>query len=195
MKSVRTAALIFALTLSYATFRYHVFGSSDWTWFAFWTTNKALSWTATALIALAYLVQNKDEARRLGSFGFFLAAWHCLVSLVLLGPGYYAKLYSGSSITGPALASMLLGGVGFVAFCFPAWTSRPGLKEKLGIGRWLTWQRMGYAGLGLTAAHCLAIGLPGWLTPSKWPGMLPPITLMGFLTALLPAIRLVRRRI
>ncbi len=193
MKPVSTAAVILALTLAYATFRYHILGTSDWSWFPFWTTNKALSWTATALLSLAYLTEDKGGARRLGLFGFSLTAWHALVSLVLLGPGYYDKLYSGSSLTGPALASMLLGGASFVAFCFPAWASRPGLKEKLGIGRWLTWQRMGYAGLGLTAAHCLAIGLPGWLTPAKWPGMLPPITLMGFLTALLPVIRLVRR--
>jgi DMSO/TMAO reductase YedYZ heme-binding membrane subunit len=120
-------------------------------------------------------------------------AWHSLVSLFLLSPKYYAKLYAGDSLTAAALASMTLGGLGTAVFCFPAWASRAGLKESLGLDRWLTLQRMGYLGLALTAVHCLAIGLPGWLTPSKWPGGLPPITLLGFLTALLPAVKFVRR--
>ncbi|MBA3974912.1 MAG: hypothetical protein C0504_11935 [Candidatus Solibacter sp.] len=99
-----------------STFRYHLFGASPWDWFPLWTTNKALSWTAAALLASAYLIADKTDARRFGLLG-----------------------------------------------------------------------------LALTAVHCLVIGLPGWLTPSKWPGSLPPITFMGFLTALLPLLKLVRR--
>lgn len=193
MKPYPAAAVILSVTLAYATFRYHVFGESSWEWFPLWTTNKALSWTAAALLASSYFAADKTHARRFGLLGFALMAWHCVVSFYLLGPGFYAKLYSGDSLTPAALSSMILGTVGALAFCCPAWASRSGMKESLGLERWLTLQRMGYLGLALTAAHCLVIGLPGWLTPSKWPGGLPPITLMGFLTALLPALKFARR--
>jgi DMSO/TMAO reductase YedYZ heme-binding membrane subunit len=193
MKTVTTILFLLALTLGYSTFRYHLVGNADWSWFALWTTNKAISWTATALLALAYLVQDKAEARRLGLTGFFLMAWHGGVSLFLLSPVHYAKLYSGDSLTALSFVSMLLGGAGAAAFCLPAWASRGAVKAELGFDRWLLLQRLGYAGLALTALHCLAIGLSGWLTPSKWQGGLPPITLLGFLTALLPMVRLTRR--
>lgn len=193
MKPYPAAFAILAVTLAYSILRYHVAGDSSWTWFPLWTTNKALSWTAAALLSVSYLVSDKGNARRLGLLGFALMAWHSLVSLFLLSPKFYAKLYAVDSLTAAALASMILGGLGTAAFCCPAWASRDGLKESLGLDRWLTLQRMGYLGLALSAAHCLAIGLPGWLTPSKWPGGLPPITLLGFLTALLPAVKLVRR--
>lgn len=193
MKPLPSLAVLLVLTLSYATFRYHALGTSEWSWFPLWTTNKAFSWTAAALYALAYLVEDKKEARRLGLMGFALMLWHCLVSLALLDPVHYAKLYALSSLKTAALASLAVGGVGVVAFCLPAWASRAGSKEELGSERWLAWQRMGYAGLALTALHCLLIGWQGWLTPSGWPGGLPPITLMGFLTALLPLIRSARR--
>ena len=193
MKPYPAAFAILAVTLGYSTLRYHVAGDSSWDWFPLWTTNKALSWTAAALLAVSYLVSDKGHARRLGLLGFGLMAWHSLVSLFLLSPKFYAKLYAGDSLTAAALASMVLGGLGTAVFCCPAWASRDGLKESLGLHRWLTLQRMGYLGLALTAAHCLIIGLPGWLTPSKWPGGLPPITLLGFLTALLPAVKFLRR--
>jgi DMSO/TMAO reductase YedYZ heme-binding membrane subunit len=193
MKPYPAAAITLAVTLAYSTFRYHVYGDSSWAWFPLWTTNKALSWTAAALLASSYLVADKTDARRYGLLGFALMAWHCLVSFFLLGPEFYAKLYSGESLNTAALASLILGGAGALAFCCPAWASRAGVKESLDLSRWFTLQRIGYLGLALTAIHCLAIGLPGWLTPSKWPGGLPPITLMGFLTALMPALRFVRR--
>lgn len=193
MKPYPATAAILAVTLAYSTFRYHVFGVSPWDWFPLWTTNKALSWTAAALLASAYLVADKTDARRYGLLGFALMAWHCLVSFFLLGPKFYAKLYSGDSLTAAAFSSMVLGAAGALAFCCPAWASRAGVQQSLDLNRWFTLQRMGYLGLFLTAAHCFLIGLPGWLTPAKWPGGLPPITLMGFLTALLPLLRLVRR--
>lgn len=192
---MKSFAALLALTLSYATFRYHVFSESDWTLFPLWTGNKAISWTAVSLYALAYLVEDKRQARRLGLLGFGLMIWHCLVSLVLLDPAHYAKFYEHSSLKTAALASLALGGAGALAFCLPAWASMAQSKQKLGQERWLTWQRMGYAGLALTALHCLLIGWQGWLAPLSWPGGLPPITLMGFLTALLPFVRMVRRRV
>lgn len=39
----------------------------------------------------------------------------------------------------------------------------------------------GRAVLWLSGLHVLIMGFAGWLTPGKWPGYMPPITMISFL--------------
>ncbi|MCP5115457.1 MAG: hypothetical protein GY953_31915 [bacterium] len=67
------------------------------------------------------------------------------------------------------------------------------MKDSLGVRRWRRSQRMGYLSLACVAAHLGVMGFAGWITPSEWPGSMPPITLLGFLAAITPlVVRLAR---
>jgi hypothetical protein len=181
--------LLLTATTFYAFLRYHVYGTAPREWFALWTMNKAVSWTAAGMLALAYLVRDRNAARLYGLVGFVLMLGHVAVSFALLDSRRYAKLFAGDDLTTLAWVSMIAGGFGGLALCLPARASRAAAKAELGDARWSLWQRAGYIGLAMTAVHCAAIGVPGWLEPSKWQGGMPPITLWGCLFAVAPLVR------
>lgn len=189
-----TLILILTLTLCYSILRYHVFGDVPWAQLPLYILNKAISWSAVTLLALAYLRRNKPAARDLGVLGLFPAFAHILMSFSLLSPAYYAKSYSGPQLTAWAGAALLAGVGAVVVLLLPGVATLPGMRAALGDARWLRWQRAGYWTLALTAAHCAFMGWQGWLTPAKWHGGLPPITLLGTLTALLPLVLKFRAR-
>jgi DMSO/TMAO reductase YedYZ heme-binding membrane subunit len=189
-----TLILILALTLCYSILRYHLFGDVPWAQLPLYVLNKAISWSAVTLLALAYLRRNKPAARDLGVLGLFLAFAHILMSFSLLSPAYYAKFYSGPQLTAYAGAALLAGVAASVVLALPGIATLPGMGAALGDARWIRWQRAGYWALALTAAHCAFMGWQGWLTPAKWHGGLPPITLLGTLTALLPLVLKFRAR-
>jgi DMSO/TMAO reductase YedYZ heme-binding membrane subunit len=86
--------------------------------------------------------------------------------------------------------------MGILALFFlasPAITTLPTMPKALGGWRWKRSQRVGYLALLLTAAHLLALGLKGWLTPGKWPSGMVPISLIAFVVAVIPL--LVKRRL
>lgn len=183
-----TFILILTLTSCYSILRYHVFGEVPWTQLPLYVLNKSVSWSAVTLLALAYLRWNKPAARHLGVLGLFLSFAHILMSFSLLSPAYYAKFYAGPQLTASAGAALLAGVGAAVILALPGIATVPGVRTELGDVRWIRWQRAGYWTLALTAAHCAFMGWQGWLTPAKWQGGLPPITLLGTLTALVPLI-------
>lgn len=189
-----TFILILTLTSCYSILRYHVFGEVPWTQLPLYVLNKSVSWSAVTLLALAYLRWNKPAARHLGVLGLFLTIGHILMSFSLLSPAYYAKFYAGPQLTASAGAALLAGVGAAVILALPGIATVPGVRAELGDVRWIRWQRAGYWTLALTAAHCAFMGWQGWLTPAKWHGGLPPITLLGTLTALLPLLLKLRAR-
>ena len=74
----------------------------------------------------------------------------------------------------------------------PAITSLPMMPKAIGGQRWKRNQRLGYVALAFVAAHLVALGLRGWLTPADWTGGLPPISLVALVGALVPLF--VKRR-
>ncbi len=201
---------VLGISLSYAVLRYHIVGNVDWQHFPLFIFNKATSLAAVIFVAAAYLVgkvihwHDNDRYIRLvvikfcGLIGFFMAGIHSLFSLALLSPAYYSKYFAADGRLN--LEGELALAVGVVALFFlmgPAITSLPMMPKALGGIRWKRNQRLGYAALALIAIHLIALGLPGWLTPSKWEGSLPPISLIAFAAACLPLLvkkRLNRRR-
>lgn len=194
MTPVATLLALLAATLLYSILRYHIFGDIPWAQLPLFVLNKAISWTALALLALAYLRRDKPTARDLGVLGLFLTGAHIAMSLAILNPGYYAKLYSGARLTALGEASLLAGIAAATVLALPAMATLPGMRAALGDARWLRWQRAGYWTLALTALHCALLGWTGWFTPANWPGKLPPITLLSFLIALAPLLWKLRPR-
>lgn len=163
-KPGRTALLCFVLATAYAVVRYHVFGGVPWSRLPLYTLNKAVAFSAAALFAAACFSRGWDAGR----IAVWLATLHVLMSLALLGPSCYPKLYldGGLNFTGDLA---LLGGCLAFALCLiPAAT----------VAR--------YAVLAVAAAHVCAIGFTGWLTPRAWPGYMPPITLLSCLILAAP---------
>ncbi len=184
------AWIVIAAT-TYATVRYHLAQHEPWSRFYFWTVNKALSYSAVILLAASYLSArgNRQLARALGLCGFWLALIHSLLSWPLLSPFNYPKLYSNGAL-GPAGWGCLLSGIAAMALLScPALTSFPRFNTALNPSQWALYQRLGYAALALVAFHVAVYGFGGWLTPGKWPALMPPITLISFLLAVIPVIR------
>ncbi len=184
-------------SLAYAVLRYNVFKGVPWEHLPLYVVNKAVAVSAVALLASSYLTGKRllpaarDPAQRrivpkfLGLCGFSAAGLHAVLSLALLSPAYYPKLFGGERMTFAGEVAVLAGALGLLWMAAPALGSLPNMEEALGRRWWQRAQRGGYLALAMAAAHTAAMGLPGWFRPGEWPGRLPPITLIGFLIAAL----------
>ncbi len=131
----------------------------------------------------------------LGLSGFALAVLHSLMSMAMLGPAYYPQLFGESKMNLVGELTVVFGVLSLFWLVSPALTSLPNMQEALGDRLWKRSQRTGYIALALAAAHCLSMGLEGWLEPATWPGSMPPITLLSFVIVVLPlAAKLLSRR-
>lgn len=203
----RWFGLVFAGALAYVVVRYHVFKGVEWIHLPLYVMNKAVSLAAVALVASSYLVARwapvlADEpgkrvvlARFLGLSGFALAAAHVVMSLALLSPAYYEKLFGAGQMNLTGELSILFGLAALWFLSAPVLTSLPNMEEALGSRRWRKSQRLGYLAQAAAAGHVLVMGVSGWLTPAKWPGSMPPVTMLAFVAALIPLLaRLLPRR-
>jgi DMSO/TMAO reductase YedYZ heme-binding membrane subunit len=203
--TTRLFLLVMGPCLIYAGIRYHVVEGVPLTHAPLYILNKAISLGGLAFLAISYLVGKvaglRWDERQLelvvikfcGLMGFSLIVAHVLMSLALLDPAYYAKLYAGARFNLTGELSLSLGVFALWCFTLPAITSLPYMYDELGADRWLRAQRTGYAGLMLAAGHVLVMGVMAWLRPGDWPAALPPITALAFVVAMIPlVVRLIR---
>jgi len=187
---------VFLVCLVYAIVRYNVFKGVEWIHLPLYVVNKAFAWGGLALIACSYLTgkwinaypddvqKRRALAKFLGLSGLYLIGMHLISSLAMLTPEYYAKFFTDGgkmNLTGEFVILFGVLGIGFLMF--PAITTLPLMYEALGGERWQRAQRMGYWTLGMAALHTATMGWKGWIDVATWPGGMPPITLLGFLTA------------
>ncbi len=171
-KTGRVALLCFVLATAYAVTRYQVFGGVPWSRLPLYTLNKAVAFSAAAMFAAAFFVRGRGAGR----VAFWLATLHVLMSLSLLGPSYYPKLYLDRGLTFTGELALLGGCLAFALCLVPAVTGAR------------------YAVMAVAAAHVCAIGFSGWFAPHTWPGYMPPITLLSFLLFAAPlAAKLIRK--
>ena len=182
--------------LSYAVLRYNVFQGVDWAHLPLYIVNKSVAFAGVIFLALAYLVGKcfggpagsepvRARAKFLGLAGFAMLTVHVLMAMILLTPANYEKFFEASgklNLTGEL--TFLFGVLAYGCLLFPAIATLPYMYDALGMDRWLKAQHMGYATLALACGHTFAMGSTGWIDVSTWPGLMPPITLLGFLAAL-----------
>ena len=205
--TVRIFLLVMGACLAYSVVRYHVVQGVPLAQAPLYVLNKVISLGGLTLLAISYLVGKvaglrwKDRGLQLvvikfcGLMGFSLIVAHVLMSLALLDPAYYAKLYAGAKFNLTGELSLFLGVFALWCFSLPTITSLPYMYDELGADRWLRSQRAGYTGLMLAAGHVLVMGLMGWLRPADWPAAMPPITVLAFVVAMMPLVlRMVRNR-
>ncbi len=183
MSDRRLLAGLTGAGLAYAIVRYNVFKGVPWDQLPLYVTNKAIALVGLVFLGLSRIVVEKQRRKNLGLSGALLVVVHVLMSLILLGPDYYAGFYSRlGQMTLSAELSMLAGALGTVGllWLFYVTTIRPiaGQPHRTslvpGLGRLV---------LAFTGVHVILIGVRGWFHVASWPGALPPITLISFAIA------------
>ncbi len=187
---------VWGFCLAYAVLRYNIFKGVEWFHLPLYVVNKSFAWGGLAFISCSYLTgkwinaypqdvrSRRSLAKFLGLTGLCFIGMHVIASLAMLSPAYYAKFFHESgklNLTGEI--TFLFGILAVVCLMFPALTTLPLMFEALGGERWQRAQRMGYWALAMACGHTLVMGYKGWIDVASWPGGLPPITVLGFLTA------------
>lgn len=180
-RTARAALLLLALAAAYAIVRYHVFAGVPWARLPLYTLNKAVALSAAALFAAAF-IRGRAALPGAGPAALWLTVLHVLMSLALLGPVHFPKLYSEGAPNLTGALAVLAGCLALGAAMVPALANGKALRR---LAR--------YAVPAVTAVHAGAIGFSGWLAPREWPGYMPPITLLSCLLLAAPlAARLLR---
>ncbi len=194
MLTFRIALLSTVAGLAYAILRYHdaFFGVYPTDQLPLYVFNKALSVTALVMIVLAvgaralsrlpgrFTAGLLHERRAIGLTGLGLSLVHSAMSLAMLTPSYYCKLYQDNGrMNLEGELSML---AGLIALALLVCQGRLRAASETDDRRVL--RRLGLSVLTLVAIHLLAMGWRGWLDVQHWPGNMPPITLISFVIAL-----------
>lgn len=205
VKSVsRLAAMLLAVNLLYATPKYVFFEHIGWSHFPLLIVSKALAMSAVELVVLAMVLGPLTRLapalfgrflplrKWIGLAGFGAGAFHVMISLAVLNPAYYKKLFDETGrLTGLAEMGILMGILSFLMLTMLAVTTIQGVRQAMVPGSWRVIHQKGVWVLLLLALHNVFIGVKGWLTPEKWTlGWMPPVTLLTF--AILAAGILVR---
>lgn len=176
---MKTSLLALLGSVAYATARYNVFKGLPWKDWPIYTLNKAFA--LSALFVLVFFVIRKhsatghSQARELRMASVF-GATHVMLSLTLLSPVYYGKLFAQGTLTAAAGVSMVLGAVAAAVMAVGPGTR--GDQPTDGEVSILTIMAF------VVGLHAMLQGSRGWFLPSQWPGMMPPITLIAFLLGL-----------
>ncbi len=190
--------LIWVAWMGYAIIRYNIFKGVEWMHLPLYITNKSLSTSGICFIAMSYLVgklfirppvpveRRRSLAKFFGVTGFAMIFLHSMMSNLLNSQPYFEKLYHESgklNLNGEL--TFLFGVLAFGTLLVPAITSVNYFHESLSKTTWYRAQQLGYLALLLACGHLLAQGSKGWLETATWPGSMPPLTLLGFLCAVL----------
>jgi hypothetical protein len=167
--------LTLAVTSVYAVVRYHVFKGVPWAHLPLYVLNKAVAWSSIVLFAGAAWQAGRTSAglvaNPLFDQGRALAGAHVLGSLAQFSPATYPAFFDAA------------GGLSFVGefALFGGVLATVGLLRASKAAAWLLLFP------AAVALHTALVGLPNWLSPAKWPGYMPPITLLSAGTALAAA--------
>jgi hypothetical protein len=172
----RKLFFVFLFTSFYAVVRYHVFGPVLFKDLFLFTFNKVIAFSALILWVWNLWPGNNKEKEKLKNIILFLISLHIILSVILLRPYYFPdffiplkgfSLFGSLALLGGSLAAVLMFFSGKISFRF----------------------NIKYLFFFFIAIHLVSMGGKGWLTPIKWYGYLPPITLISFLILLAGSIK------
>ncbi|MBE2218345.1 MAG: hypothetical protein IAE90_09090 [Ignavibacteria bacterium] len=205
ISAVTIAALV------YSVLRYNVFGGVPWEQLPLYIVNKAVSFSGIILLTLSIILNKrsesgskllailKDSKSAFAGIGFLYIFVHVLLSLILLNPLNYIKLYDAAGMFNLAGGiSLTAGALTFAAFAEIFYSIESESCRRAGLRAFVFSMPVKAAVTLLLLTHLFCMGFQGWLAPDKWPGGLPPITLISFviyLTGVIVNLKLNRNRL
>ena len=174
---------IFLFSFFYAVIRYNIAGNVSWSHLPLYVFNKTVALSAIILFSYISIFSarrhSKDRERCRLALGI-LILMHTLISLILLSPDYYSKLFDKGKMNFSGELAMLFGALSFTALVAVY------IRQKREIETpYIQLKRVILLAAG---GHLLFIGFSSWITPVQWYGHLPPISLIAFLVLLAATI-------
>ena len=181
MSPRQSSSGIMLLSMLYAIVRYNIASDVAWSQLPLLIVNKATAISGLILLGLAGLQRVRANRNQMGLHASGCLGLHCLLSLMLLSPAQFETLYQNEThlLTWQGSLAMLCGALGIIGQIIlwrRSMVVQQGNQRSLvsGLGRGL---------LLLAAMHVALIGYSNWNQWQSWPATLPPITLIGCLTA------------
>jgi len=202
---------VFAVTEVYSILRYNVFEGVAWLQLPMQVTNKAFCWTALTGFALTQVpgtlarLMNAMQSsntfskpkwlrsflsfrKQLGLLSLYFLGLHVAMSVMLFNNTYYGKLFSadGTILSTMGAFALCCGIIATSFYVILGICSLPSVAQTMSNKSWqFVYGPVAWLGLAMGSAHVLIMGVPGWLTPAKWAGGMPPITMMSTILPLL----------
>jgi len=189
--TVMILLFVVGLSLAYAVVRYNVVRHVPLNNLPLYISNKALALAATLLIGLSFvlgplarffpkLIPHLYLRKRLGVSGFWVAAIHAVISLAILTPAYYPRLFEKSGkMTWQGETFLLFGILAFLVFGAISLASLPPVEEKMEAKQWKSVQRLGYLAYGFVLLHVGLLGYRGWSSANNYKYGMASITLIA----------------
>jgi len=171
-----------------------VYGNIPWDQLPLFILNKVLSFSGLLLLTLNLTVRFfpylKNSKQTLGIIGFIFIFIHILLSLILMSPVNYSKLYSDSgSFSAFGGISLTSGAIAFTFLLIYIFYENNKPFQTI-------FQKRGITAISslLPLIHLSFLGFSGWITPQKWQGGMPPITLLSFIFYLIGYLILIIKK-
>jgi len=188
MKSPKQyAALIvisaLGISFGYAIVRYNIAGKVPWSRLPLYVLNKAVSLAGFILLFVNFSGNKNNSFRQevfkhIGISSFLLIVLHAIISLLIFSPHAYPKFFDENNwLTTFAALSMLSGIIAIILLWIYNMSFSILYKEKFTKN---LKENIINTAILIIGIHLFFMGYNGWLTPEKWYGKLPPISLISF---------------
>jgi hypothetical protein len=189
-RTLKIVALITCVSFLYAVIRYNIFGTTPWKDLPLFILNKAISLTAFILFSISYSYDylNKKIAffakSQLDKWVIIEATYsliiiHIVMSFLLFKPEVYAKFFEvNGTLNNLGSLSMFAGIISFAlvwSYKQYSLSNNKDIKQPL-----ISLPGTLNGAILLMLVHLFFMGFNGWMTPEKWYGGMPPISLIAF---------------
>jgi hypothetical protein len=185
---IRKLTIILLCTSLYTITRYAIFGKVSPTHMPVYLLNKSISMASVYFLFCAALNHAKglaEKSRFWGMASLHGTYIHIALSLSILSNAYYPKLFGTEKMNLTGELTVLLGILSI--YCF--WCIR-----KTNLDPVFTLHRkLRILSSILVAGHLLTLWFSGFLNEEKWPGGLPPISLISLVFAIISLVIFLKR--
>lgn len=192
--TLRVVSYTFIISFIYAIIRYNIFKGVPWENLPLYVSNKAFSLASLIIILFVFsltplknmgrkIPEHWMEARKgLGIIGLILAFIHSGISFFILNPAYFGKLFQENNTMTLFGEICMLSGVIYFTFLLAYHVNFQALlREGNQVLKIFTTKGFILFGMLMSGCHVFFLGVKGWHIIEKWPGGLPPISLISFL--------------